>query len=411
MLKKMRWRFVAAAMAAIITVVLVLLCAINVWYYVIVTRQQDNTLVLISNLHQAEFLPFGNGNFKPPGQFGGLSIEQQYMMRFFFVTFDQDENITSINAQSVSSLTPAEAAAHANEVLQSKRNSGYYDNYRYLKTTKGSEVMLTFLYSERELATIKYLLQVSGIVAFISLIAVFILVILFSTRAIAPYVRNIQTQKRFITDAGHELKTPLTAIVTSADVLAMENPGNEWITNIQHQSSRLSKLITNLVTLSRLDEDKPFSEQTSFSLSDALWEISESIQSIAYAKGKHYECDIEKDLSFYGNKNEIQQVVSILLDNAIKYSDDEGKINLSLHKKQRKMEILVSNTCKPDLNMDIKRIFDRFYRPDQSRSTNSGGTGVGLSIAKATIESQGGKISVKQIENSNGTVLQFSIIL
>lgn len=139
----------------------------------------------------------------------------------------------------------------------------------------------------------------------------------------------MEAQKQFITNAGHELKTPLTAISTSADVLAMEHDGDEWVHNIQVQSGRLSKLITSLVALSRLDEENPFPVRTEFSLSDALWEISEPFGSLAQAKGKAYTQDIADGLTVTGDRTAIQQMFSILLDNALKYSPDGGSISLT----------------------------------------------------------------------------------
>ena len=411
MLKKMRLRFVAAAMAAMIAVVLILLCIINIWNYTIVADQQDRMLSLIANSAQAKTPSFGNGDFKPSGKSGGFSIEQQYMMRFFSVSVDQNGSITAVNTNRIASISTDDATKYALSALKSNHTSGYYKDYRYLKTNTEQGITITFLNSERELVAVRNLLVVSGAVALASLFATFVLVLLFSSRAIAPYVRNIQTQKRFITDAGHELKTPLTAISTSADILAIELPENEWVRNIQQQSSRLSKLIANLITLSRLDEDKPFPEKITFSLSEAVWEISEPMQSIAAASGKQYACDIENDLYYCGDRNSIQQAISILLDNAIRYSNDSGNIYLRLRRRQRKIEILVSNTCKLNKEIDLHRIFDRFYRPDESRSKDLGGTGVGLSIAKATVESHGGKIFAKRVGDSENTIIQFSILL
>ena len=140
-------------------------------------------------------------------------------------------------------------------------------------TANGKTVI--FLNSERELQAVRSLLLLTIAIACGCLLGVFALVLLFSRRAIVPYLRNLSVQKQFITNAGHELKTPLTAISTSADVLAMEYPGDEWAENIQAQSARLARLIEDLVTLSRLDEENSFPEKTEFSLSDAVWEITE----------------------------------------------------------------------------------------------------------------------------------------
>ena len=236
---------------------------------------------------------------------------------------------------------------------------------------------------------------------------VFGLVLLFSRRAILPYLKNMEAQKQFITNASHELKTPLTAISTSADVLAMEHAEDEWVRNIQTQAGRLSRLITDLVTLSRLDEEDPFPVRTAFSLSDALWEIREPFVSLALARGKAYTQDIADGLTVVGDRAAIQQMVSILLDNALKYSPAGGSIRLTARRCGKRAELTVANTVDPALHADPDRLFDRFYRADEAHSGAVSGTGIGLSIARATVEAHGGKISARQTDRS----ITFQVLL
>lgn len=184
-----------------------------------------------------------------------------------------------------------------------------------------------------------------------------------------PYMKNIETQKQFITNASHELKTPLTAISTSADVLAMEYEGDEWVQNICEQSAKMSKLISSLVTLTRLDEENPFPERNEFSLSDAVWEAAQPFESLSKAKGKAFLQNIEGGILVTGNRSAIQQTVSILLDNALKYSDGNGEISITLCRKGKRAQIIVSNTCNTDEMPDTERLFDRFYRSDSSHSS------------------------------------------
>ena len=407
MLKKMRWRFIGAAMAAFTAVVLTLLCFVNVWNYYSMTRQQDTTLDRLLEVDQKN-TETPDGEITPPFEnMDRFSPEVPYMIRFFSVHLSENGTVGRVNQNYIASVSEADAEAYADNVLSHGKTHGYEGGYRYLVSQEDTETVILFLNSERELQTMKSLLWITLAIAGFCLVVVFGLVVLFSRRAILPYLKNMEAQKQFITNASHELKTPLTAIATSADVLAMEHGGDEWVHNIQVQSGRLSKLITSLVALSRLDEENPFPVRTEFSLSDALWEISEPFVSLARAKEKTYKQDIADGLTVTGDRTAIQQMVSILLDNALKYSPDGGGISLTARRSGKKSEITVSNTVDAAQSIDAARLFDRFYRADESHSSTVSGTGIGLSIAKATVQAHGGKISAKQTDN----MITFQVIL
>ena len=407
MLKKMRWRFIGAAMAAFTAVVLTLLCFVNLWNYHSVTNQQDEALTRLMEVENQQ-MPFSPGRGAPPfDDWSHFSPEVQYSLRFFSVHYDTNGAVLQVNQDYIASISESDAETYADTVLKNGKAQGYESGYRYLVDTTEDETVVLFLNSERELQTMKSLLLITLAIAAACLVVVFGLVVLFSRRAITPYLKNMEAQKQFITNASHELKTPLTAISTSADVLAMEHDGDEWVHNIQVQSGRLAKLITSLVALSRLDEENPFPVRTEFSLSDALWEISEPFGSLAQAKGKTSTQDIADGLTVTGDRTSIQQMVSILLDNALKYSPDGGSISLTARRSGKKAEITVSNTVDAARPIDTTRLFDRFYRADESHSGTVSGTGIGLSIVKATVEAHDGTISAKQ----EGRTLLFTVRL
>lgn len=396
MLKKMRWRFIGAAMAAFTAVVLTLLCFVNLWNYHSVTSQQDEALTRLMEIEDQQ-MPFSSRRGALPfDDWSHFSPEVQYSLRFFSVHYDTNGIVSRVNQDYIASISESDAETYADAVLESGKAHGYESGYRYLVSTTEDETVVLFLNSEREIQTMRSLLWITLAIAAVCLAVVFGLVVLFSQRAITPYLKNMEAQKQFITNAGHELKTPLTAISTSADVLAMEHDGDEWVHNIQVQSGRLSKLITSLVALSRLDEENPFPVRTEFSLSDALWEISEPFGSLAQAKGKAYTQDIADGLTVTGDRTAIQQMFSILLDNVLKYSPDGGSISLTTQRSGKRAEVTVSNTVDTAQSIDTTRLFDRFYRADESHSGAVSGTGIGLSIVKATVEAHGGTISVRQ---------------
>lgn len=403
MLKKLRRRFIAAAMAAIGAVTLVLLVAINLWNYKITTDRLDDTLDVMSLTGS-----YSSGrDYTLPEIFGGHSSEEMYMTRFFAVYYDTSGNAVSIFRDYIATVSVDQAVSYTSDALSSGHERGYHGDYRYEVLSGSGGSVVIFLNALQEQQSMKTLLRVSLIVALASLLAAFALITAFSKKATAPYIKNMEMQKQFITDAGHELKTPLTSISTSADVLKMEAGENEWIDNIQKQASRMSKLVANLVTLSKLDEGTRAPDMAEFSLSDAAWEVSEPFDLRAMAQGKKYSRSIEDGLVMFGDMAAVQQMISILLDNAFKYSDDGGEIRLSVQKQHKNCVIEVYNTCVEGSLGDISRFFDRFYRADKARSSD-GGTGIGLSIARAVAEAHGGSISA---ESADGKSIVFRAII
>lgn len=220
--------------------------------------------------------------------------------------------------------------------------------------------------------------------------------VIFLSRWIAkPVQLAFDRQKQFIADASHELKTPLTIITTNAEVLENTLPDNKWLNYILEQSSRMKLLINSLLDLARLDSGTEKNAFQSFDLSKAVRKTALSFESLAYEYEKKYSWNITDGLSLYGNEENIKQLVTILLDNAFKYSDAKGVITISLTRSAEKKQLLVHNTGNGIEMKDQKHIFERFYRIDSSRSRQSGGCGLGLSIAESIVKKHKGQISVK----------------
>lgn len=403
MLKKMRRRFIAAAMAAIFAVTLVLLLAVNLWYRNISTQRLDETL---NAMLMGDFSSVPQVGESDDWIFDSQSPETKYMTRFFAVSLDESRTHARVYSDYIATVSADQALEYAEAIADSGSQRGYMGEYRYVARQLSGTEIIVFLNAAKEQQAMRTLLIVSCVTAAVSLAAMLALVAAFSGRAIAPYVKNMELQKQFITDAGHELKTPLTSISTSADVLAMESGDNEWVENIQKQCQRLSKLVCDMVTLSRLDESAPVPETAEYSLSDAAWEAAEPFCALAAATNKQYTKDIEDELSVRGDRAAVQQIISILLDNAFKYSDENGSVRLSVRRHRKGAVIEVFNTCRPGATENMDRFFDRFYRADKARSSEIGGTGIGLSIAKAAAEAQGGSISVR---SDDGKSIVFSV--
>ena len=416
MLKKMRWHFILAAMLAVFIMLVAVLAGINVWNYHTTAERADQRIQEIYGFESGKVPGMENSEENasqpvPPDIFNrpdDHDPEAPYTTRFFIVRLDEEGNVTDVSTDFIASVTQTEAEEFARKVLNEKRQVGYYKNYRFQILAKKNDNIVIFLNTTMELRSVRNVLLISCLVGVVCFLVVFLLVILLSKRAMKPYIRNIERQKRFITDASHEIKTPLTSIATSVDVIEMEYGEDEWTRNIHKQTSKMSRMVADLVTLSRLDEENPFLERTEFSLSDAVWEVAEPFAYLAKAQGKKYSQRIEENLTLCGNPDATRQMISVLLDNAMKYSDENGTIRLDVYKVHGKTKIEVFNTCVLEETQNLSRLFDRFYRPDNSRSRKTGGSGIGLSIAQAVAEAYGGKIKVS---SKDGKSIMFQVTI
>lgn len=409
MLRKLRERFILSAMAAFGIVMLMLVAGINALNYKVTVDRQDDMLAGIMEYEQIrESRPPGD---KPPmisDMPWADGPEADFTTRFFIVHCNGEGQLMDIFHEHISSVDQEEIRQEAERILSGHREKGYWKDYRYMVRQEDAGVTIIFLNVFREQRLIRSLFWVSVVTALLSFCVVLALTVFFSGRAIRPYLRNIERQKRFITDAGHELKTPLTSISTSADILEMELEGDEWVENIKKQTARMTRLVSDLVALSRLDEETPFPEKAEFSISDAAWETAEAFGAAAQAKGKTCMQQIEENLRFTGDRAAIQRLLSILLDNAVRYGAEGGEIRLEVFRRHNRIYLMVSNPCNVEKIPDLNRLFDRFYRPDEARSSDAGGTGIGLSMARAIAEAHGGKITA---ESRDGRIIIFKVVL
>lgn len=395
MLKKLRWRFIIAAMLSFTTVILLIAALVNIVNYYVVVNECDNTIDYIVNYDAYRpFFETPYGVLPESKPFMALPNEEEnYMTRFFFVVLDKDGMILTTSLDRVATVDLMASVAFTKEVQKRGNDSGFIRGYRYMTYGLEKGKIIVFLNCTREINYMRSTLIMSLIISAGALLLVFILVILLSGRAIRPFAKNIEIQKRFITDASHELKTPLTSISTSLDVIELDRGEDEWTGNIRQQVGRLTGLVSELVTLSRLDEVKPVPEKEHLDLSGAAWEMAEVYNPQAKASGKEIKTDIQDNVTIVGDKTSIQQMLSVLLDNAVKYSDQGSEIRFSVKRQRGKAVIEVFNTCDFKEIPDEKRLFERFYRPDESRNTSTGGNGIGLAIAKSVAEAHGGRIT------------------
>ncbi len=405
MIRKLRIKLVAVSMISVSIVLIVIMAVINILNYQQVITDSDEILsVLAANggsfkslgnhdslqLTQDDEIKKQDGSQHPSLE--DMSPETPYESRYFSVEINQNGTIVSVDTGKIVSVDTETAMSYAKSVYNSSKSRGFISNYRYLKGTYDSDTIIVFLDCTKSLSTFRSFLFYSAVVSAFGLLAVFALVMLLSGKITHPVLESYEKQKSFITDAGHEIKTPLTIIDADATVLEMECGENEWISDIHSQTKRLTELTKDLIYLSRMQEENNKLQFIDFPLSDMLVEAAQSFQSLAIVQGKTFTVDVEPMLSICGDEKSIQQLINILLDNAIKYSDENGSISLTAKKKGRGVCISVCNTAEDVSQESLRRMFDRFYRGDKSRNSQ-GGYGLGLSIAKAVVESHKGKIS------------------
>ncbi len=321
-----------------------------------------------------------------------VSPELPYESRYFSVLLDSDGNVLSTDMKRIAAVDEDTAIAYANSIFTSGKERGFVNAYRYVLVTSDEGTRVIFLDCGRSLDTFRNF-AVTGVgVAAAGLLAVFLLMIVLSGRIVKPFSESYEKQKRFITDAGHELKTPLTIINADTEILGMDFGDNEWLDDIRSQTGRLTELTNSLILLSRMEEEQAQYQMIEFPLSDVVEESAHSFRNLALTQEKTLSCEIQPMISFCGDENSIRRLVGILLDNAVKYCTEQGEIRLTLEKQKNAVRLSVYNTSEPVSEEQLTHLFDRFYRTDSSRNSHTGGYGLGLSIAAAIVRVHKGKI-------------------
>lgn len=276
------------------------------------------------------------------------------------------------------------------------------NEWAYLITAVQSGNKITFLDITSQQAMLRKLIYTFLFASLIMLVLIYIISRVLTNRSIRPIKEAFNKQKQFIADASHELKTPLAVIKTNVDVLTSNSDEtvssqSKWIHYIQSEIDRMNKLVYDLLYLAKVDDSEVKLIFSEFDLSNTIESVLLTMEANFYEKNLKLDYTIEPNIKIYGNKEQIIQVMMILLDNAVKYTSENGNIKLTLNKNNQTARIVVTNTGEGISNEHIDKIFDRFYRTDSSRTRKSGGYGLGLSIAKAIISGHQGKISAESI--------------
>ena len=397
MIYRLQRRFVLISTVSVFAVIALVFALITVF----------NIYSMNTNLDKlTDSISAGGGRFPdsfmggpPPKQdavrddhgFDFITSETPFSTRHFTVWYGQDGEVVRVNTEFIHSITEETAVEYAEDVIGSSRERGWISRYRYkiFSTENGKAVVFIDGSTSRSA-----MLQSVAISAFVLLgcgALVLLLIILLSKRMVKPIAESYEKQRQFVTDANHELKTPLTLILANVDIAEAELGKNEWLEDIRAEGHRMTELVNQLVALSRMDEAGHKTEDVRLSLSDIVSDTVSEFKGLADSRGKSLRANVEEGINYFGDEVMLRRLTSILLDNAVKYCDAEGEISVTL-KKKRHIALTVENTYRDVDKTELDRLFDRFYRADKARKY-TGGYGVGLSIAKAITERHRGEIT------------------
>lgn len=418
MIKQLRRRFVVAIMASALALLVMVLVSINLIVIFVMDNSTTYTLesiernkgfaIDVSSDYRTNVLNYLN----PLYEADSLDAEVSYTARFFYVRFTKDGLVETVNTDHVTTVSGEKAREFAEDALEKGKPKGYIKgSYKYLVShSENNDTTVYFMDVSETLISIGLMVTVSVLIGTVGWVALSLIVILVSKRAVRPIVENAVRQKQFITDAGHELKTPLAIISANTEVLEMMYGENEWFTSIHNQTNRLSALIKNLLVLSKAEEQTQKESFSEVPVSDIISATVASFSAVAQRSKKRLYAEVQPALNIWGSEKSIAELANILLDNAVKYAPEGSKIKLNLYKKSRQVILETVNEIPDGVEVDTDRLFDRFYRSEKSRSRQTGGYGIGLSIAGAIAKSHKAYITAESENNKIKFTVVFKLL-
>ena len=390
MLKRLKTRFIIGTIISLAVMLTLIVGAINAFNYRSVVADADATLELI--MENAGRFP-NKPEAMPPDIDITLTPESPFESRYFSVVFVGNTPV-AVNTSSIAAINDTQAIEIGRFVLSREGVQGFYRNYRYLIGENDGKTRVIFLDCTRLLDSANTFLWLSVLISLFSVFAVFILLWVISDKIVNPMMDGYEKQKTFITNAGHDIKTPITIIDADAELLEMEIGENEWLKDIKKQTARLATLTGELIYLSRMEEQEhpPFVD---FPISEVIEEVVSSFGAPAKTRNITISSQLPPAIYYNGDEGAIKKLITLLLDNAIKYSPDGETVNITLKKTSFGIAIRISNVATNISSLSVKRMFDRFYRSDEARGTG-GGFGIGLSVASAIVGAHKGKISAEK---------------
>ena len=404
MFKKSRRKIVAAIMSILTLLWVGTLAVIYISSYHEIT---STNLELLEEQSRQYVLnkPFDGVNpMRPfPNRGPHWNTDRFKLATFYSVAFSYDGDVIEIDNDDAEVYSDEELEKLATAVLNKNDASGVMDNLAYYRADKGGYMLVTFMDNTVLSGSMSTLFRYTLIFGCVAIVALLFLARYLAKRIVAPLEESYQKQKQFISDAGHELKTPISVVNANAELLSREIGENQWLQNIQYENERMGKLVGQLLDLARTENVTPQMEYIDFSRLVAGEMLP--FESVAFEKGLVLNSNITNGITVEGNSTQLKQLISILLDNAIRHSKPDGEVRLTLTKDHSIAEISVINMGDEIPEEQRERIFERFYRVDTARNGEDQHYGLGLAIAKAIVDAHHGHIEV----NCDNGLVEFHV--
>lgn len=408
MIQKLQRKFILIAAVSLALVIVVILGSINLLNLHSTTVRADQMLAYLSE-NNGRFPDYKKGppeKKDKPSKPTGMNADTGFKTRYFVVWLDDANQPTRVDTGHIAAISSEQAIAFGQRAAAKGRMRGYDGNYRYCILPDQQKQMVIFLDCSTELTSNRTFLLLSCSIGAAAFVAATLLAALFSRRAIRPIEDAMKKQRQFLEDAGHELKTPLAIISANNDVLELTNGNSQWTDSIRNQISRMDQLLQSMLMLTRLDAEQPNLQLEMLDLSALVTETAAPFETLAQTNHVIFSISIEPGISVTGDRDSLRQLVSILLENAVKYAGPEGTVSVHLTAHNQSPCFWVENTCPEPPSGNLNRLFDRFYRADTSRSRQTGGYGIGLSIAKSICAAHRANIAAETVPPSS---IRFSV--
>lgn len=405
MLNKLRWKFVLINMILVTLVLTIVFTAVLAFSYR--RLEMEGTQAMERVLHGVET------NF-PKREIGGKPPKEKDPSKMitaaFYVELDDNNTVQEVFGNNVTVTDEAALSAIVASALAQGKSAGVIrgESLRFL--IQGSRI--AFADRTNEIESLTSLLETSALVGLFGLLAFFGISLFLARWALRPIEKSWNQQRQFVADASHELKTPLTVILANMGIVLSHRDETvqsqiKWLEYTQTEASRMKELVGSLLFLAQADDVQDAVSLSEINFSDVVWSSVLPFESVAFEQNKTLVSEIAEHVTLLGEEDRLRRLTAILLDNAVKYSDERGTITLRLQKAQEKAVLTVHNTGSPIPSGQLAHIFERFYRVDGSRARMQGGYGLGLAIAQSIVQSHHGKINVQS--GADGTV--FSVVL